>query len=73
MVDGGQFGSPTLGRVGWDDSLNRMWFHFIGLFIVTAVVGVAQVLTSKFVGFNFKPRSIDTVDLEATPAAGENK
>jgi hypothetical protein len=73
MVDGGQFGAPTLGRVGWDDSLNRMWFHFIGLFIVTAVVGVAQVLTSKFVGFNFKPRSIDTVDLEATPAAGENK
>ncbi len=52
MVDGGQFGSPTLGRVGWDDSLNRMWIHFLGLFFVLAVVGVAGLLTNDFVGFN---------------------
>jgi hypothetical protein len=56
MVDGGQFGSPTLGRVGWDDSLNRMWIHFMGLFIVIAVLGLAQVLANNFVGFNLKRR-----------------
>lgn len=52
MVDGGQFGSPTLGRVGWDDSLNRMWIHFLGIFFVLAVVGVAGLLTNDFVGLN---------------------
>jgi hypothetical protein len=57
MVDGGQFGSPTLGRVGWDDSLNRMWIHFMGLFVVAAIVGVAQILTNDFVGLKLR-RSI---------------
>jgi hypothetical protein len=56
MVDGGQFGAPTLGRVGWDDSLNRMWIHFLGIFFVLAVVGVAGLLTNDFVGLNLRSR-----------------
>jgi hypothetical protein len=42
MLDGGQTGSPDLGRVGWSDSLNRMWMHGFGIFIITAVVGLVQ-------------------------------
>jgi Mn2+/Fe2+ NRAMP family transporter len=42
MLDGGQTGSPDLGRVGWSDSLNRMWLHGFGIFIITAVVGLVQ-------------------------------
>jgi hypothetical protein len=42
MLDGGQFGTPTLGRVGWSDSLNRMWIHYFGIFLVTALVGLVQ-------------------------------
>ena len=57
MVDGGQFGAPTLGRVGWDDSLNRMWIHFMALFVVAAIVGVAQLLANDFVGLNLRRKS----------------
>ena len=42
MLDGGQFGDPTLGRLGWSDSLNRMWLHGFTIFVVTAVVGILQ-------------------------------
>ena len=42
MLDGGQFGDPTLGRLGWSDSLNRMWLHGFAIFVVTAVVGILQ-------------------------------
>lgn len=42
MLDGGQFGNPTLGRIGWSDSLNRMWIHYFGIFLVTALVGLVQ-------------------------------
>lgn len=42
MLDGGQFGDPTLGRLGWSDSLNRMWLHGFAIFVVTAVVGIMQ-------------------------------
>lgn len=42
MLDGGQFGDPTLGRLGWSDSLNRMWIHGFAIFVVTAVVGIIQ-------------------------------
>jgi len=42
MLDGGQFGNPTLGRTGWSDSLNRMWIHYFGIFLVTALVGLVQ-------------------------------
>lgn len=42
MLDGGQFGHPTLGRVGWSDSLNRMWWQSYAIFIVTALVGLLQ-------------------------------
>jgi hypothetical protein len=42
MLDGGQTGSPDLGRVGWSDSLNRMWLHGFGIFIITAIVGLVQ-------------------------------
>ena len=44
MVDGGQFGEPTLGRVGWADSLNRMWLHLMGVF---ALVFVSSQASSK--------------------------
>lgn len=42
LLDGGLFGDPTLGRLGWTDSLNRMWLHGFGIFVVSAVVGLAQ-------------------------------
>jgi hypothetical protein len=42
MVDGGQFGHPTLGRTGWSDSLNRMWLQSFAIFLVTALVGLVQ-------------------------------
>ena len=42
LLDGGQTGAPDLGRVGWSDSLNRMWLHGFGIFIITAVVGLVQ-------------------------------
>jgi hypothetical protein len=42
MLDGGQFGHPTLGRLGWSDSLNRMWIQSFGIFLVTAVVSLVQ-------------------------------
>lgn len=38
MLDGGQFGEPTLGRIGWADSLNRMWLHLSGLFAIAFVL-----------------------------------
>jgi hypothetical protein len=44
LLDGGQFGHPTLGRVGWSDSLNRMWLQSFGIFVVTAVVAVVQTI-----------------------------
>ena len=42
LMDGGLFGDPTLGRTGWTDSLNRMWLHVFGIFLVTAIVGLAE-------------------------------
>jgi hypothetical protein len=42
LMDGGLFGDPTLGRIGWTDSLNRMWLHVFGIFLVTAIVGLAE-------------------------------
>lgn len=42
MVDGGQFGEPTLGRVGWADSLNRMWLHLSGVFALVFVLVIAN-------------------------------
>ena len=45
LLDGGLFGEPTLGREGWTDSLNRMWLHSFGIFIITLIVGYAQRIT----------------------------
>jgi hypothetical protein len=45
LMDGGLFGDPTLGRLGWTDSLNRMWLHSFGIFIITLIVGYAQRIT----------------------------
>lgn len=42
MLDGGQFGEPTLGRVGWADSLNRMWLHLSGLFALSFVLVIQK-------------------------------
>ena len=42
MLDSGQFGSPTLGRPGWSDSLNRMWIHIIALVLVSTAVALIQ-------------------------------
>jgi len=42
MLDGGQFGHPTLGRTGWSDSLNRMWLQSFAIFLVTGLVGLVQ-------------------------------
>ena len=42
MLDGGQFGHPTLGRIGWSDSLNRMWLQTFAIFLVSALVGLVQ-------------------------------
>jgi hypothetical protein len=42
MLDGGQFGHPDLGRVGWSDSLNRMWLQTFGIFVITVAVGLIQ-------------------------------
>ena len=42
MLDGGQFGHPDLGRIGWSDSLNRMWLQTFGIFVITVAVGLIQ-------------------------------
>jgi hypothetical protein len=42
LLDGGQFGHPTLGRTGWSDSLNRMWLQSFAIFLITGVVGLVQ-------------------------------
>lgn len=42
MLDGGQSGRPDLGRIGWTDSLNRMWIHLVPLLLVTALVGLVE-------------------------------
>ena len=42
MVDGGQFGEPTLGRVGWADSLNRMWLHLTGVFAMVIAISFSS-------------------------------
>lgn len=42
MLDGGQFGNPTLGRPGWSDSLNRMWIHFFALLLVVAATALIE-------------------------------
>ena len=47
LLDGGLFGDPTLGRLGWTDSLNRMWLHSFGIFIITLVIGFAQSINQK--------------------------
>jgi hypothetical protein len=47
LLDGGLFGDPTLGRVGWTDSLNRMWLQSFGIFAITVIIGYAEALTKK--------------------------
>ena len=47
LLDGGLFGDPTLGRVGWTDSLNRMWLHSFGIFLVTLFVGYAERISQR--------------------------
>lgn len=42
LLDGGQFGHPTLGRTGWSDSLNRMWLQSFAIFLITVLVGLVQ-------------------------------
>ncbi|MEY4367992.1 MAG: hypothetical protein RLZ28_1407 [Actinomycetota bacterium] len=42
MLDGGQFGDPDLGRIGWSDSLNRMWIQSFGIFVITVAIGLIQ-------------------------------
>ncbi len=42
MLDSGQFGSPTLGRPGWSDSLNRMWIHVFALMLVITAVALIE-------------------------------
>ena len=59
MLDGGITGQPTLGRVGWVDSLNRMWIHILGILVVILVLGVAQLLTNKFVGFHLRSKPLE--------------
>jgi hypothetical protein len=47
MIDGGQFGNPTLGRIGWSDSLNRMWIHSFAILVITLWVGLSERLGKK--------------------------
>lgn len=47
LLDGGLFGDPTLGRLGWTDSLNRMWLHSFGIFIITLLVGYAEIVIQR--------------------------
>jgi hypothetical protein len=47
LLDGGLFGDPTLGRVGWTDSLNRMWLQSFGIFAITVIIGYSEALTKK--------------------------
>jgi hypothetical protein len=49
LLDGGLFGDPTLGRLGWTDSLNRMWLHSFAIFIITILIGYAETVTKKAV------------------------
>lgn len=42
MLDGGQFGNPTLGREGWSDSLNRMWIHSFAIVVITVITGLVE-------------------------------
>ncbi|MFM6980839.1 MAG: hypothetical protein ACKOWE_05490 [Micrococcales bacterium] len=43
-LDDAAIGEPGLGRVGWGDSLNRMWIHVIVVFAITAILGIASRL-----------------------------
>ena len=47
MIDGGQFGNPTLGRIGWSDSLNRMWIHSFAIVVVTIWLGMSERLAGR--------------------------
>ena len=47
LLDGGFFGDPTLGRLGWTDSLNRMWLQSFGIFALTVIIGYAESVTKK--------------------------
>ena len=42
ILAGGQLGDPILGRFAWTDSLNRMWFHLLGISLVAIAVGISQ-------------------------------
>lgn len=42
LADGGLIGRPDLGRLGWFDSLNRMWIHLLAILLITLIVGLAQ-------------------------------
>ncbi len=47
LLDGGLFGEATLGRIGWTDSLNRMWLQSFGIFALTVIIGYAESVTEK--------------------------
>lgn len=42
LADAGQSGTISIGRVAWQDSLNRMWIHFVVLLFVIAAVALAN-------------------------------
>ena len=42
VLDGAQVLEISLGRAGWTDSVNRMWIHSVGIFLVTALVGMFE-------------------------------
>lgn len=42
VLDGAQVLEISLGRSGWTDSVNRMWIHSFGIFLVTVLVGMFE-------------------------------
>lgn len=43
-LDDAAVGKPGLGRIGWADSLNRMWIHIVVILVVTAMASLANKL-----------------------------
>jgi hypothetical protein len=41
-LDDAALGKPGLGRIGWADSLNRMWIHIVVILAVTAIASLAN-------------------------------
>ena len=42
LLDGAQVFEVSLGRVGWSDSVNRMWIHSFAILWVTLLVGMFE-------------------------------